>query len=192
MSDLWFGEDDQPRCGWCKSSAEYIAYHDNEWGKPVHGDQALFERMSLEGFQSGLSWITILRKRENFRNAFASFDPHEVAAFTTKDEARLMQDAGIVRNRLKIEATISNARVLVDLWNTQGEGVLDSLIWSFAPEVQRVPKGFSQIQPQTPESVALAKALKKLGWRFCGPTTAYAAMQAVGVVNDHLDGCTAR
>lgn len=192
MTDLWFGEDDQPRCGWCKSSQDYIDYHDNEWGKPVHGDHALFERLSLEGFQSGLSWITILRKRENFRKAFRNFDPVKVSKFTVKDEERLMQDAGIVRNRLKIEATINNARVLTELWASHGEGVLDDLIWSFAPTVQRVPKNFTQIQSQTPESVALAKALKKLGWRFCGPTTAYAAMQATGVINDHLKGCTAR
>lgn len=192
MTDLWFGDDDQLRCGWCKSSQDYIDYHDNEWGKPVHGDHALFERLSLEGFQSGLSWITILRKRENFRSAFRDFDPVKVAKFTAKDEARLMQDAGIVRNRLKIEAIINNARVLTGLWSSQGEGVLDELIWSFAPSVQRSPKNSSQIQAVTPESIALAKALKKLGWRFCGPTTAYAAMQAVGVVNDHIEGCTAR
>ncbi len=192
MSDLWFGDDGEPRCGWCKSSPDYVAYHDTEWGKPVHGDQAIFERLSLEGFQSGLSWITILRKRENFRSAFAGFDPVKVAQFTAADEARLMQDAGIVRNRLKIEATISNARVLTRLWADHGEGVLDNLVWSFAPTQTRFVRNFSQITSQTPESVALAKALKKLGWRFCGPTTAYAAMQAMGLVNDHLEGCTAQ
>lgn len=170
--------------------ALYEAYHDSEWGIPVHGDAALYERIVLEGAQSGLSWLTILRKRDNYRAAFAGFDPHQVAAFDDDDVARLMADAGIVRNRQKIDSAITNARAVVAL---QEAGTsLDELFWSFAPEPRptRV-KAWGEVPGSTPESVALAKALKKAGFVFVGPTTMYAAMQACGLVDDHLDGCVA-
>jgi DNA-3-methyladenine glycosylase I len=164
-----------------------ISYHDTEWGRELRGDRELFERMSLEAFQSGLSWAIILRKREGFRAAFAGFDPQLVAAFDDDDVARLLGDAGIVRNRLKIEATISNARTLVQL----DESFTD-LLWSFAPPTAPAPVTYGDVPATTPESIAMAKALKKLGFRFVGPTTAYALMQATGMVNDHLAGCVAR
>lgn len=163
------------------------AYHDTEWGKELRGDRELFERMSLEAFQSGLSWAIILRKREGFRAAFAGFDPSAVAAFDDTDVERLLGDAGIVRNRLKIEATISNARTL----EAMDESFSD-LLWSFAPPPRPAPTTYADVPATTPESVALAKALKKRGFRFVGPTTAYALMQATGMVNDHLAGCVAR
>ncbi len=168
----------------------YEKYHDDEWGQPVHGDAALFERIVLEGAQSGLSWITILRKRDNYRAAFAGFDPGTVAAFGADDVARLLADAGIVRNRLKIESAITNARAVIALRDA-GES-LEELFWSFAPEV-RVNRAaaWTDIPASTPESIALAKALKKAGFVFVGPTTMYAAMQACGLVDDHLDGCVA-
>ena len=176
----------------------YEEYHDTEWGVPVHGDEALFERLALEAFQSGLAWITVLRKRPAFRAAFAGFDPEVVARFTEEDVARLLQDASIIRNRMKIEATVSNARALLTL-HEQGR-TLDELVWSFAPGGSRAPEGgtpldrprpatFADLAASTPESVALAKALKKEGFRFIGPTTAYAAMQACGLVDDHLATC---
>ena len=166
----------------------YEEYHDTEWAVPVHGDAALFERIALEGFQSGLAWITVLRKRPAFRAAFAGFDPEVVAAFGEDDVARLLGDAGIVRNRQKIEATISNARALLAL-HEQGR-TLDELIWSFAPPARAErPRTWRDVPAQTPVSVALAKALKKEGFRFVGPTTAYAAMQACGLVDDHLATC---
>jgi DNA-3-methyladenine glycosylase I len=170
------------RCWWGSSTPEYIAYHDEEWGRPVHDSRALFEKLSLEAFQSGLSWITILRKRENFRAAFAGFDPERVAAFGEDDVARLMADAGIVRNRQKVDATIANARASVDL-------DLAELVWSFAPESRPRPRTPADIPALTPESTALAKELKKRGFRFLGPTTVYAMMQACGLVDDHLEGC---
>jgi DNA-3-methyladenine glycosylase I len=168
----------------------YEQYHDHEWGVPVHGDAALFERIVLEGAQSGLSWITILRKRENYRAAFAGFDPVAVAAFGDDDVERLLVDAGIVRNRQKIESAITNARAVVALRDA-GES-LEDLFWSFEPEVRvnRVP-AWADVPTSTPESVALATALKKAGFMFVGPTTMYAAMQACGLVDDHLDGCVA-
>jgi DNA-3-methyladenine glycosylase I len=183
------GADGRARCPWgAGTSAEYTAYHDDEWGRPVHGDRALFERISLEAFQSGLSWLTILRKREAFRAAFAGFDPAAVAEFGTADETRLLADAGIVRNRAKVAATIANARAVVAL-----DGGLDGLLWSFAPPGDRpAPRTFDDVPPVTPESVAMAKALKQRGFRFVGPTTAYALMQATGMVNDHLAGCSFR
>jgi DNA-3-methyladenine glycosylase I len=180
------GPDGLLRCPWALATPDYVAYHDSEWGVAVHGDERLYERISLEAFQSGLSWLTILRKREGFRAAFAGFDPATVAAFDDSDVARLMGDAGIVRNRAKIEATIANARATVDL----GAGGLDALVWSHAPppRAQRL-RTLDEAAASTPESVALAKALRARGFRFVGPTTAYAAMQACGLVDDHLEGC---
>jgi DNA-3-methyladenine glycosylase I len=184
------GPDGALRCPWALSAAEYVTYHDEEWGRPVHGDDALFERLSLEAFQSGLSWITILRRRPGFRAAFADFKIASVAAFTDEDRERLLADAGIIRNRAKIDATLANARVLAE-W---APGELDELIWSHAPEpgARPVPKALSDVPAVTPESTALSKALKKRGLRFVGPTTAYALMQACGLVDDHLQACSAR
>ena len=181
------------RCGWAGLSSGphaemYRSYHDQEWGRPLHDGTALFERMSLEAFQSGLSWLIILRKRENFRRAFSGFDIEEVAGFTDADVQRLMADAGIVRNRAKIDATIANARVAAEL----GSGdELSELLWSFAPPARPRPADSSEIPAATDESKAMAKELKRRGFRFVGPTTAYAAMQACGVVDDHLVGCPA-
>ena len=167
----------------------YEAYHDEEWGVPVHGDRALYERMTLEAFQSGRAWITVLRKREGFRAAFADFDAEVVAGYDEHDVERLMADTGIIRNRAKITAAIANARALLDL-HAAGR-TLDEVFWSAAPpraEADR-PRSFADVPASTPESVALAKELKRLGFRFVGPTTAYAAMQACGMVDDHLAGC---
>jgi DNA-3-methyladenine glycosylase I len=185
------GPDGKPRCSWGVSAPEYIDYHDNEWGRPVHGENELFERLTLEAFQSGLSWLTILRKRENFRKAFDGFEIEQVANYGARDFKRLMGDAGIVRNRKKIEAAIANAKAAREL-HAAGE-TLDELIWSFAPEkTGPAPKALSDLEPTTPESKALAKELKRKGFVFVGPTTAYASMQAIGVVNDHLAGCAFR
>ena len=172
------------RCWWGASTPEYVAYHDEEWGRPVHDSRALYEKLSLEAFQSGLSWLTILRKRENFRAAFAGFEIERVAAFDEQDFARLMDDAGIVRNRAKIEATIANARAAAAL-----DVDLAELLWSFAPEPRPRPRARADIPASTPESTAMAKELKRRGFRFVGPTTAYAMMQACGLVDDHIDGC---
>ncbi|MFC8843805.1 DNA-3-methyladenine glycosylase I [Streptomyces griseoincarnatus] len=183
------GPDGLPRCPWALSAPDYLAYHDEEWGRPVHGDDALFERLSLEAFQSGLSWITILRRRPGFRAAFADFRIADVAAFTDADRERLLTDMGIIRNRAKIDATLANARVLAE-WKP---GELDTLIWSHAPEEPGpVPRTLADVPAVTKESTALAKTLKKQGLRFVGPTTAYALMQACGLVNDHLEKCAAR
>ena len=183
MSDaLAEGPDGRPRCWWAVSAPEYITYHDEEWGQPVRTDQGLYERMCLEAFQSGLAWITILRKREGFRSAFAGFEIERVAAFGDDDVARLMADAAIVRNRAKIEAAIANARAALDI-------DLTGLIWSFAPEPRSRPRTRSEVPATTPESKALAKALKQRGFKFVGPTTAYALMQACGLVDDHIEGC---
>jgi DNA-3-methyladenine glycosylase I len=177
---------DQPRCAWANSAPEYVAYHDEEWGTPLHGDGALFERMSLEAFQSGLSWLIILRKRPAFRAAFAGFDIESVAGFGAKDVDRLLADAGIVRNRAKIEATISNARAALA---AVPEG-LDELLWSFAPtRRRRRPRTLADVPATSTESVAMAKELKRRGFRFVGPTTAYALMQATGMVDDHVITC---
>lgn len=193
MSDAVPGPDGELRCPWAVSTADYLAYHDVEWGRPVHGDAALYERLTLEAFQSGLSWLTILRKRAGFREAFAGFDPAVVANYDDTDAKRLMSDDRIVRNRAKIAAAITNARALVRLRDAEGDGALDRLIWSFAPDGHREPpKLLSDVPRSTPESAALAKALKRHGFVFVGPTTAYATMQATGVVNDHLDACVAR
>lgn len=183
------GSDGRARCGWAVSSRDYEEYHDREWGRPVVGDNALYERISLEAFQSGLSWITILRKRDAFRRAFAGFDPHAVAAFDDDDVARLMGDAGIVRNRAKILATIANARALLAL----PEGTtLAGILEAHRPPAKPAPQTLSDVPALVPESVALAKALRGHGFRFVGPTTAYAMQQATGYVNDHLASCWVR
>ncbi|MFF1340517.1 MULTISPECIES: DNA-3-methyladenine glycosylase I [unclassified Streptomyces] len=183
------GPDGGLRCPWALATEDYLAYHDTEWGRAVHGDDALYERLCLEAFQSGLSWLTILRRREGFRKAFAGFVIAEVAEFGAADAQRLLADEGIIRNRAKIEATLANAKVLAG-WEP---GELDELIWSHAPEPGRpAPATISEVPAVTPESTALSKALKKAGIRFVGPTTAYALMQACGLVNDHLAACTAR
>jgi DNA-3-methyladenine glycosylase I len=177
---------DRPRCGWATSAPEYLAYHDDEWGWTLHGETPLFERLSLEAFQSGLSWLIILRKRPGFRAAFAGFDVDAVAGFDDADVARLLGDAGIVRNRAKIDATIANARAIR---GAVPEG-LDELLWSFAPtKRRRRPRTLSEVASTSSESVAMAKELKKRGFRFVGPTTAYAMMQATGIVDDHIATC---
>jgi DNA-3-methyladenine glycosylase I len=168
----------------------YRAYHDDEWGRPVRDERGLFERISLEAFQSGLSWLTILRKRAAFRTAFADFDPERVASFGDDDVARLLADAAIVRNRAKVEATINNARAAVAL--REAGTPLHELVWAHRPPPRRAPRSWEDVPPVTPESTALAKELKRHGFRFVGPTTAYAAMQACGLVNDHLADCWAR
>ena len=189
--DLVVGDDGVARCPWGQSAPDYRAYHDTEWGRPVHGDGAIFERLTLEAFQSGLSWLTILRKRPGFRAAFAGFDIAAVAAFDDRDRERLMADAGIVRNRAKVDATIANARAARALLDDRGESALDALVWSFAPEARPRRRRISEVPATTAESTALARELKRQGFVFVGPTTAYAAMQAMGLVDDHLDGCAA-
>ncbi|HEX6874720.1 MAG TPA: DNA-3-methyladenine glycosylase I [Nocardioidaceae bacterium] len=185
---LLLGADGRLRCRWAGSTPEYLDYHDEEWGRELRGDRALFERLTLEAFQSGLSWITILRKREAFRAAFHGFDVVQVAAFEEEDVLDLLQDSGIVRNRAKIEATIANARAVLDL----GESFSD-LLWSFAPERDRpAPRSTDDVVATTAESKAMAKELKRRGFRFVGPTTAHALMQATGMVNDHMLDCWVR
>ena len=186
------GGDGRRRCPWAGSTPEYQAYHDDEWGRPVVDDVRLYEKLCLEGFQSGLSWLTILRKREGFRAAFAGFEPEKVAAFDEGDVARLLGDAGIVRHRGKIEATIANAAATLAVQADRGS--LAALVWEFEParRGRAVPVLLGDLLPQTPESVALSKALRLYGFRFIGPTTAYAAMQSLGLVNDHLKGCHVR
>ena len=181
------GPDGQLRCPWCLGTTDYLAYHDDEWGQPVKDDLGIFERLCLEGFQSGLSWLTILRKRENFRSAFSGFDPQIVAGFGPDDVARLLGDAGIVRNRAKIEAVISNARAMLEL-----PAGLAATIWSYAEDQPAVPQTTADIPSWTPASKALSVHLRKHGFRFTGPVTAYAAMQACGIVDDHLAGCFRR
>ena len=178
------------RCPWAESPPEYRRYHDEEWGRPVTDDARVFEKLCLEGFQAGLSWLTILRKREAFRAAFAGFDAAAVAAFGPDDVARLLSDAGIVRNRAKIEATITNAGATVAL---QGAGEsLAGLVWSFEPAARPAPSSLGDVLASTPESKALSKELLRRGFRFVGPTTVYAAMQSLGIVNDHVAWCFAR
>jgi DNA-3-methyladenine glycosylase I len=188
---LWRGPDGRVRCAWCRSDAGYVDYHDTEWGVPVRDDRALFEKICLEGFQSGLSWLTILRKRDNFRRAFAGFDPARVARFTGRDVNRLLKDAGIVRHRGKIESTINNAKRCLEL--TAEFGSLSDYVRRFEPASTSRPRrltwGVLRTMATTPESVALSKDLRKRGWTFVGPTTMYAFMQAMGLVNDHLHGC---
>ena len=192
-SGLRVGPDGVARCGWADSTDVYRVYHDTEWGRPVRGERALCERITLEAFQSGLSWLTILRKREGFRSAFAAFDPESVAGFGPDDVDRLLADPGIVRNRAKVLAAITNARAVLDL-RDRVDGGLDALVWSFAPDPAErpAPRTLADVPATTPESVALSKALKKHHFVFVGPTTAYAAMQACGLVDDHLADCSAR
>ncbi len=178
------------RCWWATSDPLYVAYHDDEWGRPVGDDARLYEKLVLEGFQSGLSWLTILRKRENFRRAFRGFDPAQVARFGARDVARLLADAGIVRHRGKIEAAIQNARAVRDVQRERGS--FAAHVWSFAPAPARAPRGRAAIPAVTDASIALARDLKGRGFCFVGPTTAYAFMQAMGIVNDHLAGCASR
>lgn len=176
--------DEPTRCGWAGSAPEYCAYHDEEWGRPLRGVPEMFERLSLEGFQSGLSWIVILRKRPAFRAAFAGFVPDAVAGFGDEDVVRLLGNAGIVRNRSKIEATVQNARAVLGL-----DTPLDELLWSFAPDRHAAPATLADVPATSPESVAMAKGLKRRGFRFVGPTTCYALMQATGMVDDHVADC---
>lgn len=191
MTALRVGLDGRARCWWCGDDPLYLNYHDTEWGVPVRGDREMFERLILEAFQSGLSWITILRRREGFRSAFANFDPHVIAGFGAADRTRLMADTGIIRNNAKIDATIHNAVVVATMIDTE-PGALDDLVWSHAPKGRRAPiREITDVPATTPESIALSKVLKARGFKFVGPTTAYAHMQAVGVVNDHADGCSA-
>jgi DNA-3-methyladenine glycosylase I len=186
------GDDGVRRCGWCTGTPEYIAYHDTEWGRPTIDDIRIYEKLCLEGFQSGLSWLTILRKREGFRRAFAGFDPERVARFSERDVKRCLGDASIVRHRGKIEAAIVNGRATLAVQDKHGS--LAALVWSFEP-VRRgrpVPRRLRDIDASTPESTALSRALRREGFRFVGPTTVYAAMQSLGVVNDHVQGCSVR
>ena len=183
------GDDGRARCAWAGADEEYVRYHDEEWGTPLHGDRPLFEKLSLEGFQAGLSWITILRRRPTFRTAFAGFDIDAVAAFDQRDVERLMNDPGIIRNRAKVEATISNARVTQQLIAGH-PGALDALLWGFAPPARvTAPASLVELPATTDESTAASRALKKLGYRFVGPTTVYALMQSAGMVDDHVAGC---
>ena len=187
MTGVVVGADGVPRCPWGTSSSDYLAYHDAEWGRPIRDDNGLFERLTLEAFQSGLSWLTILRKRESFRRAFAGFDIARVAAFGPDDRARLLADAGIVRNRAKVDAAMANARAVLAL-----DERLADLVWRYAPSTYRVPTTTADIPATSPESVALARELKARGFVFVGPVTAYATMQAAGLVNDHLADCAFR
>lgn len=188
MSTTIAGPDGQLRCRWCAAAPEFLHYHDSEWGFPVGDDQRLFEKLSLEGFQSGLSWRTILAKRENFRAAFHGFDFNRVARFTQRDVTRLLADAGIVRHRGKIEAVIRNARNAQDL--VKREGSLAAFVWRYAADPAQAAT--PQTVSTSAQSVALSKDLKKLGWQFVGPTTVYAFMQAMGLVNDHAEDCVIR
>lgn len=187
MSGVAVGADGLARCSWGLSTADYAAYHDTEWGRPVRTDNGLFERLTLEAFQSGLSWLTILRKRASFRQAFAGFDIASVAAFGPLDRARLLEEAGIVRNRAKIDAAMANAKAALAL-----DEPLTDLVWRFAPAIHPIPATSADVPAQTNESKALARELKAHGFVFVGPVTAYALMQAVGLVNDHLADCAFR
>ena len=194
MSATIDGPDGQPRCRWAVATAEYLAYHDTEWGFPVADDRRLFEKLCLEGFQAGLSWLTILRKREAFRKAFAGFDPVAVARFGARDVKRLLGDAGIVRHRGKIESTINNAARALEIVAERGS--LSAYVWGFVPAAAERPRTMTRdalrALSSTPTSIALSKDLKRRGWTFVGPTTVYAFMQAMGLVNDHLEGCAIR
>ena len=186
------GPDGRPRCWWCLGSPEYVEYHDLVWGKPMHGERELFEMLVLESFQSGLSWLTILRKQDGFRHAFNDWDVERISAYGEDDVARLLADAAIIRHRGKIEATIANARAVRALRDA-GES-LDELLWSFAPDRgdDPAPRDGRDLAPQTDESKAMAEELKRRGFRFVGPTTAYSLMQAAGLVDDHLADCAFR
>lgn len=183
------GEDGITRCGWAANDAEYRRYHDEEWGTALHGDQRLFEKIALEGFQAGLSWITILKRRPAFRIAFDDFEVESVAAFADDRIERLVADPSIIRNRQKIEATVSNARIVAKL-TADAPGALDDLVWSFAPPSHRRPATIDELLSTTPQSLALSAALRSLGLRFVGPTTMHALMQSAGLINDHAVGCT--
>ncbi|MEX1177736.1 MAG: DNA-3-methyladenine glycosylase I [Nitriliruptor sp.] len=184
------GDDGVVRCWWPGDDPEYRRYHDHEWGRPVHDDRRLFEKLCLEGFQAGLSWLTILRRRPAFRDAFAGFDPETVARFDHHDVDRLAIDARIIRHRGKIEATVANARAYLDL--VASEGSLDRFVWRYAPDEPPVPRTRADVRATSPEATALASELKRRGWRFLGPTTVYAFSQAMGLVDDHLVGCASR
>jgi DNA-3-methyladenine glycosylase I len=188
MSDTVEGPDGKPRCRWCAAAPEFFAYHDREWGFPVGDDRRLFEKLCLEGFQSGLSWRTILAKRENFRAAFKDFDFDKVARFTPRDVERLLKDEGIVRHRGKIEAVINNAKRAEEM--VAQEGSLAAFLWRYEPDPKTLSK--PQTASTSPESIALSKELKKRGWKFVGPTTVYAFMQAMGLLNDHVEDCVMR
>lgn len=188
MSATILGPDGKSRCRWCGAAPEFLEYHDSEWGFPVRDDRRLFEKLCLEGFQSGLSWRTILVKRENFRTAFLNFDFDKIARFTKRDTSRLLKDEGIVRHRGKIEAVINNAKRAQEL--VKEEGSLAAFIWKYEPHKRRLRK--PQSASISEESVALSKELKKRGWKFVGPTTVYAFMQAMGLINDHVEGCFVR
>lgn len=186
MTSLLAGPDGRDRCAWVGDDDEYRRYHDEEWGTPLHGNRALFEKMALEGFQAGLSWITILRKRPRFREVFAGFDPEVVSEFDEDDVERLMADAGIIRNRAKILATIGNAQIVKGM----ADGELDELMWSFAPPATGIrPRAMSDVPAVTAESTAMSKELRRRGFRFVGATTMYALMQSAGMVDDHIEGC---
>ena len=193
-SGLIRSPDGVARCAWCAATPEYVQYHDAEWGFPVRDDRRLFEKLSLEGFQSGLSWLTILRKREAFRTAFANFEADKVARFTPKKVEQLLLNADIIRHRGKIEATINNARRAIEM--VEEFGSISAYLWRFEPDAATRPARLTYDVLRTitasPESVALAKDMKQRGWKFLGPTTLYAHMQAMGMVNDHLDGCSTR
>ena len=180
-------DDGAVRCWWCGDDPGYVDYHDNEWGRPVHDDVRLYEKLCLEGFQAGLSWLTILRKRPAFRAAFAGFDPKVVARFDGTDVQRLLSNEGIVRNRSKIEATIGNAKAYLEL--VAAEGSLDAFVWAYAEEDAPAPTSIADVRSTAPSSIRLSKELKLRGWRFVGPTTVYAFMQSMGLVNDHVVGC---
>jgi DNA-3-methyladenine glycosylase I len=182
--------DGQVRCWWCGTDPGYVAYHDQEWGQPTTDEVRLFEKLCLEGFQAGLSWLTILRKREAFRRAFSGFDPTVVAVYGEAEVARLLEDRGIVRNRAKIEATIGNARAYLEL--VEAEGSLGAYVWRFAPDDPPAPRSRAEVRATSPEATAMSRDLKRRGWRFVGPTTVYAFQQAMGLVDDHLVGCTSR
>lgn len=191
---LFIGEDGLVRCGWCSETPQYTTYHDQEWGRPTHDDVRLFEKICLEGFQSGLSWLTILKKRESFRRAFAGFDYHRIARFNRLSVERLLLDETIVRHRGKIEATIHNAKRAIELENEAGS--LSAFFWQYVPPKSERPRRLSHSAlrrlDKTPTSTALSKELKRRGWSYVGPTTVYAFMQAMGLVNDHLEGCFVR
>jgi DNA-3-methyladenine glycosylase I len=188
VGKTFISEDGKPRCAWCAAAPDFLAYHDTEWGFPVSDDRRLFEKLSLEGFQSGLSWRTILAKRENFRRAFQRFEFDAVARFSARDVARLLKDEGIVRHRGKIEAVINNARQCLKL--VSQEGSLAAYVWRFEPDPRQLTA--PQTASTSAQSIALSKDLKKRGWKFVGPTTVYAFMQAMGLINDHVAGCVIR
>jgi len=188
MDQPFIGPDGEPRCPWSGAAPDFLGYHDNEWGFPVADDQRLFEKICLEGFQSGLSWRTILDKRENFRRAFLGFDFNRVATFDETDVERLLQDASIIRHRGKIEATINNAKRAQEM--VEEHGSLAAFVWSYEPDPKSLPEPHTQTVSE--ESIALSKALKKRGWKFVGPTTVYSFMQAMGLINDHARGCVIR